>query len=202
MIKSGLKRLGNLFATLAVLPALLLYRLGASAAGPDKAFPGWSQAFSLIPGVTGVYLRRAFYRMTLARCEPDVCITFGTIFSHPGTRVGRGVYTGAYCCVGNVLLEDDVLLSSFVSVMGGGRQHGTGRLDVPIRSQPGVPVEVVIGQGSWVGERAVVMADVGEHCVIGAGAVVTRPVPDFAIAMGVPARVVGYRNRAEMDVAI
>lgn len=200
-MKSTVKRTADLLATLAVVPALLLYWLGAWAAGPAKAFPGWSQALSLVPGMTGVYVRRAFYRRTIARCEPDVCITLGTIFSNPGVRLGRKVHLGAYCSVGNVSLEDDVLLASFVSVMDGGRQHGTGRVDAPIRSQPGVRVNVVIGKGSWVGERAVVMADVGEHCVIGAGAVVTRPIPDFAIAVGVPARVVGYRNRAEMDVA-
>jgi acetyltransferase-like isoleucine patch superfamily enzyme len=40
----------------------------------------------------------------------------------------------------------------------------------------------------------VVLADVGRHCVIGAGSVVTKPVPDYAVAVGVPARVVRYRN--------
>jgi acetyltransferase-like isoleucine patch superfamily enzyme len=52
---------------------------------------------------------------------------------------------------------------------------------------------VTIGTDTWVGERALVMADVGKHCVIGAGSVVTRPLPDYAIARGVPARVVGSR---------
>ena len=33
-----------------------------------------------------------------------------------------------------------------------------------------------------------------EHCVIGAGAVVTKPIPDYAIAVGVPARVIRFRN--------
>lgn len=37
-----------------------------------------------------------------------------------------------------------------------------------------------------------VMADVGRHCVIGAGAVVVKPIPDFAIAVGVPAKVIAY----------
>jgi hypothetical protein len=47
------------------------------------------------------------------------------------------------------------------------------------------------------GDRAVVMADVGRHCVIGAGSVVTRPIPDYAVAVGVPARVVRYRNQPQ-----
>src|SRR5262249_56454099 len=50
-------------ATLLVLPALLLYLAGRGLLGAQRAFPGWSQAFSLVPGLTGVYLRRAFYRL-------------------------------------------------------------------------------------------------------------------------------------------
>ncbi|MEJ7639378.1 MAG: hypothetical protein WKF75_15735 [Singulisphaera sp.] len=38
------------------------------------------------------------------------------------------------------------------------------------------------------------MADVGRHCVVGAGAVATRPIPVYALAAGVPARVIGYRR--------
>ncbi len=41
-----------------MLPAYLCYRLAAWAAGPERAFPGWSQAFALIPGLTGTYMRR------------------------------------------------------------------------------------------------------------------------------------------------
>ena len=51
-----------------------------------------------------------------------------------------------------------------------------------------------IGEGTWVGSAAVVLADVGRHCVIGAGAVVTVPIPDYAIAAGVPARVIRSRQ--------
>ena len=47
-------------------------------------------------------------------------------------------------------------------------QHGIERLDVPIREQPGTWARVAIGRDSWVGDRAVVLADVGCHCVIGA----------------------------------
>ena len=54
---------------------------------------------------------------------------------------------------------------------------------------------MTIGRDTWVGDRATVLADVGRHCVIGAGAVVTEPIPDYAIAVGVPAKVTRYRNQ-------
>ena len=74
---------------------------------------------------------------------------------------------------------------------------GTERLDVLIREQPGTFPRVTIGRDSWIGERTVVMADVGKHCIIAAGSVVTKPVPDYAIAVGSPARVVRFRNKDE-----
>jgi acetyltransferase-like isoleucine patch superfamily enzyme len=53
--------------------------------------------------------------------------------------------------------------------------------------------QIRIGAGTWVGSGAVIMADVGSDSIIGAGAVVTKPIPDRVLAAGVPARVV--RNR-------
>src|SRR3954466_5858030 len=175
-MKRILKCVVEAFAVVTVLPAFALYRLGASAAGPGRAFPGWSQAFSLIPGLTGAYLRRAFYRLVLPRCGPGACLSFGVIFSHASAEVGRDVYVGPFCCLGDITLEDDVLLGSHVSVMNGARQHGIERLDIPIREQPGEWPRVTIGRDTWVGDRAVIQADVGAHCVIGAGSVVTKPV--------------------------
>jgi acetyltransferase-like isoleucine patch superfamily enzyme len=43
----------------------------------------------------------------------------------------------------------------------------------------------------------VILADIGKHCVIGAGSVVTKPIPDYAIAVGVPARVIRSRRTTE-----
>jgi acetyltransferase-like isoleucine patch superfamily enzyme len=92
-----------------------------------------------------------------------------------------------------------VLLGSRVSIVNGGSQHGIDRLDIPIRDQPGVFPRVTIGRDTWIGEGATVLADVGSHCVIGAGSLVTRPIPDYAIAVGVPAKVVRFRNQSQVD---
>lgn len=189
-----LKNFADFAAALIVAPAVLLFTLGRIILGRDKAFAGWSQSVALIPGLTGVYLRRAFYRWVLARCATGSFISFGTVISHATAQVGRDVYIGVYCCLGDVTLEDDVLLGSHVSIMNGSGQHGIERLDVLIREQAGVWPRVTIGRDSWIGDRAVVMADVGKHCVIGAGSVVTKPVPDYAIAVGNPARVIRLRN--------
>jgi acetyltransferase-like isoleucine patch superfamily enzyme len=123
-------------------------------------------------------------------------LSFGTVFSHHTAGLGRRVYAGVYCCFGDVQIGDDVLIGSHVSIINGGSQHGTERIDVPIREQPGEWPRITIGRDSWIGDRALVLANVGERCVIGAGSVVTRPVPDFAVAIGSPARVIRYRTQS------
>src|SRR5262249_53080500 len=136
-MKRVFKGMAEALATLLVCPAFLLYHLGRAWLGRDKAFQGWSQALALLPGVSGVYLRRAFYRLVLPGCAPGSWIGFGTVFSHATAEVGRDVYVGVFCCLGDVCLEDDVLLGSHISIMNGGAQHGIERLDIPIREQPG-----------------------------------------------------------------
>jgi virginiamycin A acetyltransferase len=193
-MKTLIIRCADALALVLVLPAYLAYRAGCSLLGAERAFPGWSQTMSLVPGLTGVYLRRAFYRLVLPHCGEGACLGFGTVFSNAGAEVGRRVYVGPFCSLGDVVLEDDVLIGAHVSVMNGGAQHGIDRLDVPIRDQPGVFPRVRIGRGSWVGDRAAVLADIGDHCVIGAGSVVTKEVSDYAVAVGVPARVIRDRR--------
>ena len=180
---------------LLVAPIFFGYLLGRMMLGGDRVFPGFSQGMALLPGLSGIYLRRAFYRLVLPRCEPGCCLCFGTVISHPTAEIGRNVYVGVYGCLGDVALEEDVLLGSHVSIINGGGQHGIERLDLPIREQPGTFPRVTIGRDSWIGDRSVVLADVGRHCVIGAGSLVTKPIPDYAIALGAPARVIRFRNQ-------
>lgn len=55
------------------------------------------------------------------------------------------------------------------------------------------PASVVIGAGAWIGTRAMVVgAEVGEGAIVGAGAVVLTHIPPYAVAAGVPARIVGW----------
>ena len=193
-MREGLKAIARGIATLAILPTLVSFYLRAAVLGGDRALEGSTQALSLIPGILGDYLRRAFLMRALANCAPTATIQFGTIFSQRGARLDANVYVGPRCHLGLVHLERDVLLAAGVHVPSGAATHGINDLDRPIREQPGVPVCVRIGEGTWVGSAAIVLADVGRHAVVGAGAVVTQPLPDFVIAGGVPARVIRSRR--------
>lgn len=175
-------------------PHVVLYRVSAALHDPDKAFHGASQALAGWPGLLGEFVRHEFYRMTLEEFGEDCCISYGALFSKRGARLGRRVYIGTGCTLGLVTLGDDVLLASNVDVLSGSGQHAYDDPGVPIREQGGRFVRVTIGADAWVGNQSVVMADVGKGCVVGAGSVVTRPIPDFSIAVGAPAKVVGKRG--------
>lgn len=184
----------NVLAVGIALPIWLAYRLLAFAFGRQTVFPGFSQLVCVVPGVSGQFVRRGFYRLALPACGRDSCVGFGTIFSHPTVRIGDRVYVGSFCMLGDVTLGEDALIGSNVSIINGSRQHGIDRLDIPVREQLGVYPPVSVGQDAWIGDRAIVMANVGSHAVVGAGAVVTRPVEAYSIVAGNPARVIGSRR--------
>ena len=192
-MKSVAKTVMDILAHLMVLPVYLLMLAGETILKTDQPFQGCSQFLSLIPGTIGNYLRKRFYMLSLKGCSGDCCIEFGTILNQRTIEIGRRVYIGANCCIGECRIEDDVLIGSNVDVISGKYQHVYDRLDVPIREQGGRLEKIVIGEDSWVGNSTVVMANIGRKSVIGAGSVVTEDVEPYSIAAGNPAKVI--RNR-------
>jgi virginiamycin A acetyltransferase len=191
--KEFLKALARATATVLALPPLISFLVRRLVLGPDRALLGSTQALSLIPGVFGQYVRTAFLCRVLAHCAPSATIEFGTIFSSVGARIDEYVYVGPMCHIGLAHLERDVLVGAAVHIPSGPETHGIDSLEVPIRDQPGRVVLITIGAGSWIGSAAIVMADVGANTVIGAGSVVTKPLPGAVIAAGSPAKIVRSR---------
>ena len=193
-MRDSAKALARGIATVAVLPALASFAIRKSVLGADRALEGSTQALALVPGLIGDYMRRAFLMHTIAYCDASATIQFGTIFSQAGARLDANVYVGPRCHLGLVHLERDVLLAAGVHVPSGALTHNTDDVDRPIREQGGARTVVRIGEGTWVGSASVVLADIGKHSVIGAGSVVTKPLADYVIAAGVPARVIRSRR--------
>lgn len=176
-----------------MLPALLMYAIGCLLLGRDRALEGSSQMLAPLPGLTGMFLRRAFLGCVLKRCHRSADIGFGTLFSQSGAVIDEGVYVGPRCHLGLVHLEKDVLLAAGVHVPSGGQTHHFADPTVPIRDQGGERKVVTIGAGAWIGSAAIVLADVGAGTIVGAGSVVTKPLPPNVIAAGVPAKVIRGR---------
>jgi acetyltransferase-like isoleucine patch superfamily enzyme len=186
-----LKSTARAAATIVMLPAFVSFKLRAALMGPNRALTGSSQFWSLVPGLSGQYLRRALLaRVLRGGCAPSAVIEFGVLLSQVDSQIDDGVYVGPRCHLGHVHLERDVLLAAGVHVPSGAHTHGTDLADTTFRDQPGDLRQIRIGAGTWIGSNAVVMADVGKNTIVGAGAVVTRPLPDRVVAAGVPARIV------------
>ncbi len=108
-----------------------------------------------------------------------------------GVGIRRGVTISAMT---SVVIEDDVLLAGGVTIVDsdhtivGPRERGSNPVWNPMLSDP-----IRVGRGSWIAEHSVVLrgADIGAFCVIGANSVVKGEIPDYSIAVGSPARVVG-----------
>lgn len=100
----------------------------------------------------------------------------------------------------DVSIGRDVMMAPEVMILAANHVHE--RIDVPMRLQGERRLRVTIGDDVWIGARAVVVAGVsiGHGAVIGAGAVVTRDVPPFAIVGGNPARLIRFRDAQAGDV--
>jgi acetyltransferase-like isoleucine patch superfamily enzyme len=96
----------------------------------------------------------------------------------------------------SVTIGRNVLIAAYAYVIGG--DHDFSDPAKAVISQPRVSAGVAIGDGAWIGTGAKILDGVtlGDHAVIGASAVVRENVPAGAIAVGIPARVVGSRARS------
>lgn len=129
----------------------------------------------------------------------EECILGQNVVISPKVKLGRNVkvqnnvsiYTGVIC-------EDDVFLGPsmvFTNII-------NPRSAVVRRDQY---VETVVRKGASIGANATIICgnELGAYCLIGAGAVITKPVPSYALMVGNPARQIGwvseYGHRLQFD---
>lgn len=153
-----------------------------------------AEVASLIPFSLGDKIRLLFYRRTLAECGENVIISFGTIISEPRSKLGSNIYLGTYIIIGTADIRDYTMISSGCHIPSGSRQHSYERTDIPMMMQGGSAACIQIGPDVWIGVNATILADVGEGVVVGAGSVVTKPVADWSIVGGNPAKVIRHRK--------
>jgi acetyltransferase-like isoleucine patch superfamily enzyme len=156
----------------------------------ELIFNSCTQFVALLPGLPGAFLRRAFYTLTLESCSAHCHIGFGSLFAHRQASVGRHTYIGNYALLGSVTLGDHALIGSRASVLSG---HALHVLDDGGRWTPYSAERlerVCIGENAWIGEAAVIAADIGESAMVGAGSVVTSTVRPLIVVAGNPARFV------------
>ncbi len=140
--------------------------------------------------------RRMCGKLILNKCGKKVNIEKGAIFSSKveiGDFSGIGIdaFIEGTCYIGN-----DVMMGPKCSIYT--LNHKTDDITRPMRGQ-GFTAEkpVFIGDDVWIGANVTILPGVkiGSHSIIGACAVVTKDIPDWAVAVGNPAVVKKYRSK-------
>jgi len=158
------------------------------------SFTTLSQAFSLIPGLLGIAVRRVWYEKTLERCGENLVVDFLGAIRTSRSRIGNNCYIGRANWFGWVEVGDDFLSGNGVTINSGNEQHGWQSTDQPIRIQPGRHRMVRIGEDVWIGSNTSVLEDISRGTVVGSGSVVTKSFPEYSVIAGVPAKVIRMRN--------
>jgi acetyltransferase-like isoleucine patch superfamily enzyme len=118
-------------------------------------------------------------------------------------RIGRGTNIGPFCVMSAI---SEIVLGKHLAIaahcyIGGGFYHAD-RIDIPMLEQ-GIYSKgpVIIEDDVWLGAGTVVLDNVriGKGCIVGAGSVVTRDLPEFTVSVGVPARVKRRREQTRSD---
>lgn len=141
-------------------------------------------------------IRRVICHSLFDYCGKNVNIEQGARFATGfRIRIGSGSGLGVNASVhGPLCIGENVMMGPDVTILS--QTHIIDRVDIPMGQQGMREAEVIIGNDVWIGMRVVIMpgVKVGNGVVIGAGAVVTKDIPDYAIVGGVPAKIIKFRK--------
>lgn len=101
------------------------------------------------------------------------------------------------CCAFNIYIKSNVIIGPYVYIAD--HNHKYEDPNIPVLDQEinrNDRLEVVIDEGTWIGTKVTIAGNVkiGKHCVIGANSVVTKDIPDYCVAAGVPAKILKSYN--------
>ena len=141
-------------------------------------------------------LRRRVVSHIFDFCGKEVNVEKGAFFGD-GKRIsiGEGSGIGVNCNVhGPLTMGCNVMMGPDVTILT--HSHIFDNTDIPMNKQGTIIKPVSIGDDVWIGMRSIIMPGVkiGNGVIIGAGAIVTKDVPDYAVVAGVPAKVIKYRK--------
>jgi acetyltransferase-like isoleucine patch superfamily enzyme len=119
---------------------------------------------------------------------------FGSYVSKIDTEIGHKVMIGGRTIIGLAKIDDNAAIANYVCLLSGRRQHNFDDASREIGDETRFE-SVRVGRNTFIGDQSVIMADVGECTIVGAGSVIPKPLPAYAVAVGNPARVVKERSR-------
>ncbi|MEL6468421.1 MAG: acyltransferase [Cyanobacteria bacterium J06623_4] len=145
----------------------------------------------------GVCLRSINHKSSIFISE-NVMIDRGVDIkaSYDNIEIGKHTHIGPYTCIsgGKIVIGDDCLIASHCGIYA--NNHTFSDALVKIREQKSSFKGIFIEEDCWLGSgvRVVDGVTIGKGSVIGAGAVVTKNIPPYSVAVGVPAKVISTRG--------
>lgn len=147
------------------------------------------------------FLRVRFWKLFLRKMGKKVYIMHSCMISSPS-----GIEIGSHVCInhhttisgrGMLKIGNFVMIGQNCSIQTGG--HAFSAYSKPMMFQGQVPGPIVIEDDVWLGANVVVLPNIkiARGAIIGANAVVTKDVPEFAVMGGVPAKLIRYRFSGE-----
>ena len=138
---------------------------------------------------------RCFWARKIANSVgKNVNIERGAVFG-PMLEIGDNSGVGINCEIyGPVKIGNDVMMGPEVVFYT--RGHRFDRTDITMIEQGSTESEpITVGNDVWIGRRVIIMpgVNIGDGCVIGAGAVVTKDIPAYSVVGGVPAKIIKSR---------
>jgi acetyltransferase-like isoleucine patch superfamily enzyme len=111
----------------------------------------------------------------------------------PQLLIEEGVTIGRFShivAIQSVVIQKNVLIADKVYISD--NLHAYQNINQPIINQPILfKNSVEIGENSWIGENvSIIGAKIGKHCIIGANSVVSKDIPDYCVAVGIPAKII------------
>ena len=153
-------------------------------------------------GKAGKSLRHWTCRKLFESMGEDVNIENGAYIGD-GSRISIGDHSGIgskfYCQGTRLKIGHYVMMGEEILMLGAG--HKTSSTDIPMSMQGNMPVsDLEICDDVWIGSRVIILNQVhriGKGAIVGAGSVVTKPIPDYAVVGGNPARILKYRKNED-----
>lgn len=149
-------------------------------------------------GLFWVGIRYILLKSIAKSCGDAVAVYSNTYLLNPqNMELGSNVTIQPMTYIeasGGVSIGSDTSIAHGVSIMS--ETHNTDEREIPFKCQGMTYKPVTIGEDVWIGAKATILAGItiGNKAIIGANSVVTKDVPDYAIVVGAPAKIIKYRG--------
>lgn len=169
----------------------ILFCIKADRIGPDMPFSHWRLHFNssmvkLCKSKFKAFDESADFRAGAYAVQCSNISIGKNVVVRPLTMMFADEYA-------QIILEDNVMIGAGAHFYV--NNHRFEKRDIPLIEQGYTPsADIIVREGAWIGSNAIILpgVEIGKNAVVGAGSIVTKSIPDYAIAVGSPCRVIKF----------